>query len=692
MSANYLFEIGLEEMPAHVVRPSVAQLVEKTTKYLQEQRLDYTAIKSYATPRRLALLISGLADRQPDKVEEVKGPAKRIALDADGNFTKAALGFARGQKVAPENITFKDFKGEPYVFVEKKTAGKAAAEVLAGIQAIAKGLTFPTRMKWGTNEFEYIRPIHWLVSLLDDQIVPMQILDVKAGRISQGHRFLGKPVEIATATDYEADLASEFVIADMAKRQAVIEEQIKEIAAKNNWLVDLDPDLLEEVVNLVEYPTAFAGHFAEQYLAVPEAVLITSMKDNQRYFYVRNQDGKLAPNFIGVRNGNRDYLENVISGNEKVLVARLEDAKFFFEEDQKHTIADYVEKLKTVSFHDKIGTMYEKMQRVAMIAATLGQLFDLSDQELADLDRAAHIYKFDLVTGMVGEFPELQGVMGEIYAKIFGENKAVAQAIREHYLPTSADGELPASKVGATLAIADKLDTIYAFFSVDMIPSGSNDPYALRRQSYGLVRILIANHWHLQLHDLQNRLAKSLVKNHLTYDLDWTKNDQDTQHFFIDRMRQFFNTKNLRHDMIEAIVGSESADPATIADVAKTLAGHSADQDFKETIEALTRVTRLVDQADLDLDALTVDPALFENPSEQKLYDAVENIRKTFKSKSIAEDYDELHALRPLIEDYFEENMIMADDEKVRQNRLIQLAIIQRLIKIFGNLQELIVK
>lgn len=692
MATNYLFEIGLEEMPAHVVRPSIEQLVEKTTNYLKEQRLDYAEIKSFATPRRLAMLISGLAERQPDKTEEVKGPAKRIALDADGNFTKAALGFARGQKVDPENITFKDFKGEPYVFVEKKTEGKPAAEVLAGIQDIAKGLTFPTRMKWGSNEFEYIRPIHWLVSLLDDQIVPMQILDVKAGRLTQGHRFLGKPVELATATDYEAALEKEFVIADMDKRQSIIESQIKDIATANNWQVDLDPDLLEEVVNLVEYPTAFAGHFDEEYLAVPEAVLITSMKDNQRYFYVRDQAGQLAPNFIGVRNGNDKYLENVISGNEKVLVARLEDAKFFFEEDQKHTIDDYVEKLKTVSFHDKIGTMYEKMQRVALIAQTLGKMFDLSEQELKDLDRAAHIYKFDLVTGMVGEFPELQGVMGEIYAKIFGENDAVAQAIREHYMPTSADGELPASKVGATLAIADKLDTIYAFFSVDMIPSGSNDPYALRRQSYGLVRILVANHWHLKLRDLQNRLAKALVKNHLTFDLDWTKNSQDSRHFFIDRMRQFFNAKNLRHDMIEAIIGSDSADPATIADVAKTLDSHSDDNDFKETIEALTRVTRLVDQADLDLDSLTVDPDLFENPSEQKLYDAVEDIRNTFKNKSIEENYDQLRDLRPLIENYFDENMIMADDEKVRQNRLVQLAIIQRLIKIFGNLQELVIK
>ncbi|MFD1466187.1 glycine--tRNA ligase subunit beta [Lapidilactobacillus mulanensis] len=692
MSTNYLFEIGLEEIPAHVVRPSVEQLVAKTTAYLKEQRLDFDTIKPYATPRRLAMLISGLAANQPDKVEEVRGPAQRIAQDQDGNFTKAALGFARGQGVTPEDITFKDFKGEPYVFVEKKTVGQSAAEVLKGIETIAKGLTFPTRMKWATNSFEYIRPIHWLVSLLDDEIVPMQILDVKAGRTTQGHRFLGKPVELKTATDYEDALAKEFVIADLDKRQALIEQQIQTIADQNNWQVDLDPDLLEEVLNLVEYPTAFAGHFDQKYLAVPEPVLITSMKDNQRYFYVRDQSGKLAPNFIAVRNGNSEYLQNVISGNEKVLVARLEDAQFFFEEDQKHSLNNYVEKLKTVSFHDKIGTMYEKMQRVTLLAQDLGTVFGLDATELTDLKRASQIYKFDLVTGMVGEFPELQGIMGEIYAQIFGENAQVAQAIREHYLPISADGDLPESRVGATLAIADKIDTILAFFSVNMIPSGSNDPYALRRQSYGIVRILVANRWHLSIDTLQPKVAEALTKNGLTYDIDWLQNEDNVRHFFLDRLRQLFNEKNVRHDMIDAILASKTADPSTINDVAKTLSAHSDDQDFKATIEALTRVLRLAEQSDVPIQELQVEPSLFENPSEQKLFDAVNSIRKSSLKNTVEQNYQELHDLRPIIEAYFEENMIMADDPKVRQNRLTQLLILQRLITIFGDLNELIVK
>ncbi|GEL12468.1 glycine--tRNA ligase [Lapidilactobacillus concavus DSM 17758] len=692
MTATYLFEIGLEEMPAHVVRPSLDQLIEKTTAYLKEQRLDFEEIKPFATPRRLAFLITGLAEKQLDQVEEVKGPAKRIAQDAEGNFTKAALGFARGQGVSADAITFKEFKGEPYVFVEKKTIGQSAATVLQGIEAIAKGLTFPTRMKWGSYHFEYIRPIHWLVSLLDDQVVPMQILDVKAGRTTRGHRFLGHSIELAQATDYEAALANDHVIADLDKRQAKIEEQIKVIASQNQWQVDLDPDLLEEVVNLVEYPTAFTGHFDPKYLSVPEPVLITSMKDNQRYFYARQQDGRLAPNFIGVRNGTDHKLENVISGNEKVLVARLEDAKFFFEEDQKHSLDAYVEKLKTVSFHDKIGTMFEKMQRVTVLGQSLGQLFGLNDSELADLKRASQIYKFDLVTGMVGEFPELQGVMGEIYAKIFGENAQVAQAVREHYLPTSANGELPASRVGATLAIADKIDTILAFFSVGMIPSGSNDPYALRRQSFGVVRILVANHWHLSLRSLQAKVAETLATHRLTFDLNWTDHRDDFLHFFMDRLRQFLSEQEVRHDFIDAITDSATVDPTTVQEIAQTLAAHREDQDFKSTIEALTRVLRLADQADLKLTDLQVDPELFENPSEQQLNDAVQKIRQDFTAQTIEQNYQELHDLRPIIEAYFEENMIMAEDQNVRRNRLTQLLILQKLIRVFGNLNELIVK
>ncbi len=425
MAHTYLLEIGLEEIPAHVVTPSSQQLVKKMENFLQAERLEFEKIEAYSTPRRLAVKVLGLADKQADIEEEAKGPAKKIALDAEGNWSKAAQGFSRGQGCTPDDIFFKELKGVEYAYVKKFIPGKTAKEVLSGVKDVVMDLKFPTMMRWSTNDFEYVRPIRWLVSLLDDEVVSFSVLEREAGRTTKGHRFLGKDIKLANAQQYPVALEKEMVIADAKKRQAMIVDQIEQLAAKNDWQVVVDPELLEEVNNLVEYPTVFAGSFDKKYLTIPDAVLITSMKDHQRFFYVTDQAGNLLPNFISVRNGNKEHLDNVIAGNEKVLTARLEDAAFFYEEDQKQTIADYVERLKKVMFHDKIGTIYEKMERVNLIAHYLGEKLGLSDQELADLDRESQIYKFDLVTGMVGEFSELQGVMGEIYAKLQGENDAL---------------------------------------------------------------------------------------------------------------------------------------------------------------------------------------------------------------------------------------------------------------------------
>ncbi|WP_439646228.1 glycine--tRNA ligase subunit beta [Secundilactobacillus odoratitofui] len=417
-------------------------------------------------------------------------------MDQEGNWSKAAIGFTRGQGVTVDDITFKELKGTEYVYVEKHIAGQPVQSVLAGLKDVITGMTFPTMMKWGSYHFEYIRPIKWLVALLDDEVIPFEILDVATDRETRGHRFLGKAITLNNATDYEAALTSEFVIADAAKRKAEIRTQIDRIAESHHWTVKINEDLLEEVTNLVEWPTAFTGGFDEKYLAIPDEVLITSMRDHQRFFYVLDENGKLLPHFISVRNGNENHIENVIAGNEKVLAARLSDAMFFYQEDQKQTIDDYVDRLKNVSSMTRSVPCMKKMQRVAAIAGQLGHTLGLTETQVTDVVRAAHIYKFDLVTGMVGEFAELQGVMGEKYALLNGENAAVAQAVREHYMPISADGDLPASAVGAVLALADKLDSILTFFAAGMVPSGSNDPYALRRQATGIVRIIRANNWH----------------------------------------------------------------------------------------------------------------------------------------------------------------------------------------------------
>ena len=416
------------------------------------------------------------------------------------------------------------------------------------------------------------------------------------------------------------------------------------------------------------------------------------MKDNQRFFCVRDHEGKLLPHFIAVRNGNSKYLENVIKGNERVLVPRLEDAKFFYEEDQKITIDQYVARLKKVSFHDKISSMYDKMGRTAVLAKLLGQKLNLSDEEMADLDRAAHIYKFDLTTQMVGEFAELQGIMGEIYAKLLGEKADVAAAIKEHYMPISAEGELPAGKIGAVLAIADKLDSIISFFAVDMIPSGSNDPYALRRQAYGIVRIIAARGWHLPVMGMADEFAEALAAQGLTPEFDVSHNADQVHAFFLDRLKQFFNTQDLRYDVIDAVVDTKSADIANVLAAAETLDAHKDDDGFKEDVEALTRVLRIAKKADFKDGVPAVDPAKFQNPSETELFDLVASLNQKWDTQTLAQNFADLRAMAPAITNYFEENMIMDKDESIRSNRLALLQQLADDVYALGNLDKLIVK
>lgn len=690
MANSYLLEVGVEEMPAHVVTPSIKQLHERVAKYLKEQRITFDSIREYATPRRMALLIEGLSDKQPDIDESVKGPAKKIAQDQDGNWTKAAIGFTRGQGATVDDIEFKDVKGTEYVFVEKHIAGKSVAEVLQGLPKVITSMNFPTLMKWGYNNLQFIRPIRWLVSLLNDEVVPFSILDVQAGRQTQGHRFLGHPVEIASAESYEQILHDDFVIADQTQRKQLIKEQINKIINEHDWQIDWDADLLEEVNNLVEWPTAFAGSFDKKYLALPDAVLITSMKDNQRFFCVRDHDGKLLPHFISVRNGNTKFIENVIKGNERVLVPRLEDAQFFYEEDQKLSIDQYVERLKKVSFHDKISSMYDKMARTAVIARILGKKLNLNDEELAGLDRAAHIYKFDLTTQMVGEFAELQGVMGEIYAKLFGEKASVAAAIREHYMPISAEGDLPNTKIGTVLAIADKLDSIISFFATGMIPSGSNDPYALRRQAYGIVRMMAEQGWHLPLLDMQSEFADAIQKAGIETKFDYQKNAGQVREFFMDRLKQFFNAEKMRHDIVDAVTDTNQNDIVNILAAAKSINKQKDDDGFKDDIEALTRVLRIAKKGQ-GQDS-NINSQLFQNPSEEKLFNAVNNVADDFSQEDMDKDLRSLRSLSSVITEYFDENMIMDKDEQIKNNRLAQLQEIANMTKELGNLDSLIVK
>ncbi|MFB0715237.1 glycine--tRNA ligase subunit beta [Enterococcus faecalis] len=694
MAKDLLLEIGLEEMPAHVVTPSRIQLEEKVIKFLDEHHLDYETVQSFATPRRLAVKVTAIPEKQADVEEEVKGPAKKIALDAEGNWSKAAQGFVRGQGVTTEDIVFKELNGVEYVYVTKFTKGQSAKEVLTKLNDVITSLTFPVTMHWANYDFEYIRPIHWIVALLDDEVIPFKVLDVTTGQTSRGHRFLGDDVTFQHANEYEAKLKEQFVVVQPNERKQMIVDQANALAAEKNWQLALDEELLEEVTNLVEYPTAFVGSFDEKYLSVPDEVLVTSMKEHQRYFEVRNDQGLLMPHFIAVRNGDNVHLENVIKGNEKVLIARLEDAEFFYNEDKKLTIEACVEKLKNVTFHEKIGSIYEKMQRVALIAQIIGRKVGLSEEELEDLKRASEIYKFDLVTNMVGEFPELQGIMGEKYALLQGEKPAVATTIREHYLPTSSEGELPETAIGAVLALADKLDSVFSFFSVGMIPTGSNDPYALRRQTYGVIRIIEDKGWTFPLVQLQTEVDEAVNQDVEKYGVLLNEGQAEVVEFVKARLRQLLMTKNVRHDIIDAVVSAEQADLSKLFASANILKSRFEDQDFKPSMEALTRVINLAKKGQELLGDTEegIDPSLFENKAEKELYQAVNDLSEAFATRTIAENYEALVNLRPLIDAYFNETMVMVEDEKVKQNRLKQLMQIAKMALSIASLDLLIVK
>lgn len=660
MSKKLLVELGLEELPAYVVTPSMNQLGEKMAAFLKDNRLSYDSIETFSTPRRLAVRVNGLSEKQSDLTEDFKGPSKKIALDKDGNFSKAAQGFVRGKGLTTDDITFREIKGEEYVYVTKHEVGQDIEQVLKNLSSVLSSLTFPVSMHWANNNFAYIRPVHTLTVLLDDKALEMDFLDISSARVSRGHRFLGHDVDISSAESYEQDLSSVFVVTNPKERQDQIVSQIKALEKKEGINVEIDQNLLNEVLNLVEYPTAFIGSFDPKYLDVPEEVLVTSMKNHQRYFVVRDKEGKLLPNFVSVRNGNDQHIENVIKGNEKVLVARLEDGEFFWREDQKLAISDLVAKLENVTFHEKIGSLAAHMKRTKSIAALLAAKAGLTDEETSEVLRAADIYKFDLLTGMVGEFDELQGIMGEKYALLAGEKQAVATAIREHYLPNSSDGVLPKTKVGAILALADKLDTILSFFSVGLIPSGSNDPYALRRATQGVVRILEAFSWHIALDSLIEELF-AIESDTLTYE-----NKEAILDFFRARVEKMMD-KNISKDIIVAVLNSTTFVVANLLETAKLLSDKSSTEDFKTSVESLSRVFNLSEKAEHQV---VLDSTLFENEAEKTLAQAVDKLVLT---DDLEGNIDALFALSPIINTFFDNTMVMTEDKAVRDNRLALL-------------------
>lgn len=689
MSKDFLLEIGLEEMPAKYITASVKQLQERVEKWLAENDLEYKTTEVYSSPRRLSVIVKDLAEKQADRVEESKGPAKKIAKDAEGNWSKAAQGFARGQGVDPETLEFREINGVEYIYLEKEVKGAATMDLLPEMRQIVTSLTFPVSMHWAAYDLKYIRPIKWLIALFGDQVIPFEITNVTTGNETRGHRFLGGSVAISNPAEYEEALLSQFVVADAAKRKAAIVSQIEEIEAVENWKIPVDADLLEEVNNLVEYPTVLHATFDEAYLELPEEVLITTMKEHQRYFPVVDEAGKLRPYFITVRNGNHEHLETVAKGNEKVLRARLSDADFFYQEDLKITIDEAVAKLNNIVFHEKLGTLTEKMVRVKKVALIIAEQLNMTEAQKVKIARAADIYKFDLVTNLVGEFPELQGIMGEKYALLQGEDAEVATAIREHYMPTSADGELPQSDIGALLAVADKLETLTGFFCVNIVPTGSADPFSLRRSALGIMRIIQAKNWDIRLLSV---LADT-VEIERAEGLNTIPSEEvfeQVELFLQNRLRAILSDQQIRHDIIDAVVKAGSNVVPELIERAELLNKNRDAEWFRPTMEALARVVNISKKHQGG--DITIDPGLFENESEQQLFDAVQKLKQDYPTLIIVDRLRAFAALRTAIDAYFENTLVMSDDEAVRNNRLALLFELASFIKEFAQIEEINVK
>jgi glycyl-tRNA synthetase beta chain len=683
---DLLIEIGLEEVPAHYVTDAMNQFTEKVTKWLVDKKLSYETVKSYSTPRRLAVLVKDVADKQPDIEEEAKGPAKKIALDENGNWSKAAIGFTKGQGASVDDIYFKEINGIEYVHVQKFTKGQETKLLLADISHIITGLTFPKNMRWGSQEMRYIRPIKWIVALFGKDVIPFEIAGVTTNSYSYGHRFLGNKVEIVAPSLYEATLLEQFVLVDPVKRKEAISNQLSELENAQSWVIPVDEELLEEVNNLVEYPTALFGKFETEYLSLPDEVLVTTMKEHQRYFPVRNQQGELQPFFVTVRNGDHNHLENVARGNEKVLRARLSDANFFYKEDQKLKIEDAVQKLDKIVFHEELGTLGNKVKRVVELSSQLADKLNVSNEEKQDIKRAASICKFDLVTHMVYEFPELQGKIGEKYARLSGEKEAISVAINEHYMPRHAEDAAPESTVGAVVALADKLDTIVGFFAIGKIPTGSQDPYALRRQASGIVQILLTKKWKLELPELF-QMALDLFG-----DKAVATAAQELLSFFRLRLKYLLAEDHIRYDLVDAVLESSVLEVTSLVERAKVLESRSSHVEFKETIEALARVMNIAKKGTEQ----EINEQLFDSEYEKSLFAAyvhATNAIKSLKAEGKVEEiYNVLAGLKDVINDYFDHTMVMSEEENIKTNRLAQMVKMAQLIETFAKMNVILVK
>ncbi len=691
MAKDYVLEIGLEEVPAKFIPDALKGMTEAAERLLQAYRLKYDRVKCYGTPRRFILTVANLSERQDDAVRESRGPAKRVAFDEEGRPTKAAEGFAKGQGVSVDALEIRQTEQGEYLYAVVREEGRDVKEVLPSlIKELIEGMSFPKSMRWGSNEGRFVRPIKWILSLYGSDTVEVEAFGIRSGRMTYGLRFLAPgPFEVGSAGQYPSVVREGMVIYDQDERRALIREGAEKLAKAHGGHVLIDDDLLDEITYLVEYPTPLLGRFREEYLELPVELVTTPMKEHQRYFPVVDSDGRLMNAFIAVRNGNDKNIGIVAEGNEKVLKARLEDAKFFYDEDKKIPLADYVERLKGILFHESLGSIYDKTLRVQRLACRIAELLGLDEETKKLISRCAYLIKADLATNVVYEFPELQGVMGREYARLSGEPDAVALGVFEHYLPRFAEDELPSSIVGSVAAIADKIDTVAGLFSAGIIPTGSQDPYALRRQILGVLSIIIENRLDVSLDGI---ISCSL---HLFKEQGYLKREpddvkKDILDFTRQRLRNSLIDRGSRYDIVDAVLAVGIERPAKIREKIAAIERISGQEGFAALTTAFTRASKIIAQSAAAAD---IDPNLFKEAAESSLYNEYLSAAKLLDSALEKDDYDAalsaLAGMKGTIDAFFDNVMVMDKDERIRNNRLALLTAVVGLFRRMADLSQI---
>ena len=682
MAKDLLFEIGAEEIPAGFMPNILGQLKQLAETKLNDAHLPFESIATYGTPRRLALIVKGLADTSAEISERHKGPSASIAYDADGNATKAAIGFARGKGLDVADLVIED----GYIYAETKTAGVPAKDIVTDmLPQLITGLNFPKSMHWGNLDAKFVRPVRWLVALLDEEVIPVEFATVKSGNVTRGHRFLGADeITIKNAASYVDTLKENFVMVDQDARRELISKQLHDMAASKNASIVWDDDLLEEINYLVEWPTALCGGFEESYLALPDAAIITPMKDHQRYFPLVDQEGKLLPMFLTVRNGSDHSIEVVQAGNERVLRARLDDAKFFFNEDRKKPLIDRQDGLTKIVFQEGLGNLADKTERLLKLGRVFGEECGLHEDAAVVLERATELAKTDLTTGMVTEFTELQGVMGKEYALLDGESPEVAEAIFEQYLPRFAGDVLPQTEAGKVLSIIDKVDNIVATFSRGLIPTGSQDPYALRRQTIGILNILLGSDWNISLRPI---FKASMELLNVAADKQEELLNQ-VEEFFTLRLKNIFLDREVPHHVIDLLLSNNELSVADAEGLVNALLVNRIDENV-ELVQAYTRMYNLVK----DVEYTGVNSDLLKEDAEKALFEAASKASEASLAAWESNDYAAVVAvpatLVPAINKFFEDVMVMDKDEAIKANRLQLVRLAYSVMAIIGDISAL---